>query len=113
LLAPETIAQSGPPGATLTTTLHLTNTGDLTDTFSLDLSGNVWAVHLSITQTILAAGEGTTVAVGATIPADTADGMADSVTITTVSQGDPLVSASSTLTTTAVWWKNYLPVIKR
>jgi uncharacterized membrane protein len=113
LLSPDSVARSDYPGMLVNYTLQLTNTGNWTDTFSLIAGEAGWTTTLPVTETILAAGEGTEVVVEVAIPADAEDGDLDIVFITATSQGDPLVSASSTLTTTAVWHHNYLPVISK
>jgi archaellum component FlaG (FlaF/FlaG flagellin family) len=97
-------------GALVIYTLQLTNTGDVTDTFTLAAGEAGWTVTLPLTETTLAPGEGIAVNVLVAIPADAPDGGMDTVIITATSQGDPLAFASSTLTT-AVWRRTYLPLI--
>jgi hypothetical protein len=102
---------SGSPGKTITYTLHLTNTGTITDTYNLTFSGNEWDVSLPVTQTTLAAGEESDLLVHVLIPVEAANGEMDIVVITATSQGNPDLSASSTLTTTAFWFRTLLPLI--
>jgi len=65
-----------------------------------------------VTEATLGAGESTQVIVYVTIPADAAGGEYDTATITATSQGDPGVSDSATLTTTAlVTFKIYMPLV--
>jgi hypothetical protein len=99
-LAPATAAQSGEPGDMVAYTLTITNTGNVSDTFTLMASGNDWDVDLP-DDVELGAGESTTFAVTVTIPANAEDGDMDTVTVTATSTGDPDQSASSELTTTA------------
>lgn len=99
-LAPPAAALSGLPGATVTYTLRLTNTGNVSDSFDLDYSGNQWHVGLSITDTgELNAGQGIELIVSVAIPPDAADDAMDTVIVTAVSQTDSEANAASTLTT--------------
>jgi hypothetical protein len=107
------VALNGYPGEVVEYNLTLSNTGNFTDTFDLASTGNAWAVTLPVTQTTLAAGASLEVAVQVLVPMGVADGDQDSVTITATSQGDPIVTASGELTTTAVWMKVYMPFIKK
>ncbi|PDV97216.1 hypothetical protein A9Q02_04735 [Candidatus Chloroploca asiatica] len=94
---------SGRPGAVVTYTLALTNTGNLTDSVSLSTAGNTWPVTVPPTVT-LAAGEGTALVLTITIPVTATGGMLDTVVVTATSEADPgtpPATATSTLTTTA------------
>lgn len=105
-LTPATAVQSGAPGAIVSYTLTLSNTGNTADTFSFstptvgDPTGTGWPVTLP-QPTLLAAGEATQVTIGVTIPANTPAGATDVATVTATSAGSPDASASATLTTTA------------
>lgn len=101
ILDPEAAAQSGAPGSVVTYTLALTNTGDLTDSFSFSAATASWPVGVPSTVT-LDAGAGAEVVVTVAVPADAAGGAADVVAVTATSAGDPSVSATAVLTTTAV-----------
>lgn len=94
-------------------TLQLNNLGTITDTFSLAATGNVWDVTLPFTETTLAPGEVLSLTVSISIPANAVDGATDSVTLSATSTSDPAQTASATLTTTAFWHRNFLPVIVR
>ncbi len=113
-LTPAADGQTDAPGATVTYTLTLTNSGNAADTFNLSVNGHVWVVTLPSTVTV-AAGDAVTLIVVVTIAADAVDGASDVVVVTAVSDGDPTQTASSTLTTTAetgiVYL--YLPVIMK
>jgi uncharacterized membrane protein len=104
-------AQSGYPGATLTYTLRLTNTGDAPDTFTLAASGNTWNTQLVTTMTVLAAHAGTNVRLYVTIPPTATNGMTDIVRVTVT--GSAGSRATSDLTTTAVAHLIYLPVVHK
>jgi hypothetical protein len=100
-LQPDTAAQSGEPGSMVDYTLQLTNTGNYTDTFELDYSGNTWDVSLPVTTTTLSSGESLDVHVEVNVPADALDGAMDTVSVTVSSLADPLVTDHSMITTTA------------
>ncbi|MBX3059383.1 MAG: choice-of-anchor B family protein [Anaerolineae bacterium] len=115
-LSADPAALSGGAGAVVTYTVHITNTGNITDSFALDMSGNVWTTHVEPVTVTLAAGEGTAVQVTVHIPGDAANGDDDTVTITAVSDNDPAATASVDLTTTASvpvepGYTIYLPII--
>ena len=110
-LTPASLAGSTYPGEMVEYTLTLSNTGNFTDTFDLTYTGSEWEVTLPVTPTTLAAGASIEVSVQVVIPADAAKGATASATITATSQGDPTVSTSAELTTTAVWRQVYMPLI--
>ena len=100
LLTPEADAQAGDPGVTVAYTLTLENTGNITDTFTVEAAG-VWDANLPVTSFELAAGEMADVVVEVTIPADAMAGESDLTTVTATSAFDDGVSDFSELTTTA------------
>ena len=115
-MQPTTAAQSGAPGATITYTLRMTNTGTAADTFTMTVAGNFWptTTHVSGTTTILvplAHNHGMDIDVVVTIPV-TATGH-DVAVLTLHSKNDPAVTATATLTTTTVEFKLYLPLVLR
>lgn len=97
----------GPAGQTVTQTLHITNTGTLSDTFDLNIVGGPWPARLlfpdptprppapksqvadtSVPVSLDSCGA-TTVAVQIVIPADAATDARTAYTITARSRGDP------------------------
>jgi uncharacterized membrane protein len=113
VVAPAAAAQSGPPGATVTYTVRVTNTGTTADVYTMTVTGNVWPANILVNGSgtgflPLAPGAGQDVQIEVSIPV-TATGQ-DVALFTTVSQADPGVSASATLTT-SVLLRFYLPII--
>jgi uncharacterized repeat protein (TIGR01451 family) len=100
-LTPASMAQSGNPGATVTYTLQITNTGNATDTFTLIVSGNSWTTAVASPIGPLTSGTSANVVVSVTLSSNALAGISDTVIITATSQGDASKSASSLLTTTA------------
>jgi len=109
-LTPATDAKSGAQGATIDYTLHITNTGNVANTFTFAASDNAWVVVVP-SPVILNAGASATVVVHVTIPSIAGLGDSDTVTITASGAGG--ASASSILTTTVNMMKIYLPIITK
>lgn len=109
----ETLA--GLPGTTVTYTVTITNSGNITDTFDLALTGNVWPTTLSTSSTTLAAGAGATFTVAVSIPPGAPGNSTDSATLTATSRGDVAMSDSAILSTTCLGPQHrlYLPLVFR
>ncbi|MFZ0547255.1 MAG: hypothetical protein WAM60_17540 [Candidatus Promineifilaceae bacterium] len=101
-------SQSGSPGDVLTYTVNVTNNGDYTDTFAVDLSGNVWPTTAS-TNSVgpLAAGDSASIEIYVTVGTSGSD----SVTVTLISGLDTNVSDSVTLTSVVDTFMVYLPAV--
>jgi len=96
---PSTDGQIGDPGATVTYTLRMTNTGNCTDTFNVGVSGDDWTTNAPLSIGPLAAGVGADVDVTVDIPPSACCNDSDTVTVTATSQHDGSESDSSVLTT--------------
>jgi uncharacterized membrane protein len=94
--------QMGVPGTTVRYALALTNTGTLSDTYDLVLSGGAWPATIDGPSTVtLAASASSEISVVVSVPTGAADGDMDTVTLTATSQGNSLVTSAADLTTTA------------
>jgi uncharacterized repeat protein (TIGR01451 family) len=100
-LASATQTGSGEPGATISYSLAVTNTGSGPDAFDLSVAG-IWSASTSVTNTgLLPPGATASFTVSVTIPADAADLTSDTTTVTASSRFDSRVQEQTTLTTTA------------
>ena len=111
-LAPGVANLAGLPGAAVTYTLAVTNTGNASDTFAVLVSGNAFGATSPLSVGPLGAGATTTFDVVVTIPPATPSGTLDTANVKVTSQGDPTKFASSTLITT-VRFGVYLPIVIR
>ena len=73
---------SGSVGNVVVHTLTITNTGLMTDTFDLNVSGQTWITNLPTAAVNLAPSTSGVFTVAVSIPPDAADQAIDSVTIT-------------------------------
>jgi subtilisin family serine protease/uncharacterized membrane protein len=99
-LAPANASLSAAPGASVVHGVQVSNTGNVPDTYALQISGNGWAVTAPSTVTV-GAGQTATVQIQVAVPAGTAAAASDVLTATFTSQGDPTVSAAVSRTSTA------------
>ena len=106
---PASLALDGFHGEVITYTLTVSNAGDITDTINLTYTGT-WEVVLPVTSFDLGIGESAEVVVYVTIPDDAWLGDTDGLTLTATSAGNPSATDSSTLTTTAFWYRTILPL---
>jgi murein tripeptide amidase MpaA len=108
-LSPTLASGEGEPGSTVTYTLHMSNTGNLTDTFTLSAANNVWPTVLAPITATLAPSQTASLIVSVTIPITTPGGTLDVATITMAGSG---AQAHSTVQTLARWPVNlFLPVV--
>ena len=102
MVEPATAALAGDPGATVTYTLRITNTGAYTDFYDITVAGHTWpTVAVPNPVPDLGPNIGADVTVSVTVPPSALAGERDVVTVTVTSQGDGLTSDSGVLTTTA------------
>jgi subtilisin family serine protease len=95
-------SQSGDPGSVVTYTLHLTNTGITTDSFTITLTPGQWQSTSIFTSTgQLAANQSTSITVNTLIPADALAYTSDSFTVTAASQTKSQRLAATRITTSA------------
>ncbi len=115
-LSPTTAQRSGVPGASVTYTLRLTNTGNIADRYAVAIAGHAWPMAVSADAVSLGMGVGGAVAVTVTIPI-TAAGLSDTGEIRVASLGDPSQAALARLTTVAIAPRTgygvYLPLVIR
>lgn len=118
LLAPELSARMVAPGASVTHTLWLTNTGTVTDSYTLSLSGGEWAStlggHAAMTSTVgpLPPGSAMPLTVTVTAPMEAISGTVDSLTLSAVSLGDPRVPPASALAQLETHAQEVLPPLE-
>lgn len=103
---------SGAPGGAVTYTLAMTNTGQVTDTFSLNLSGSLWTVEAPAAPGPLGPGESAVLSFIVHVPVNALGGASDELTVTLASSGDPSVTMVAVFTTTA-YHRSFLPVLLR
>ncbi len=103
-------ALNGEPGDIVTYTLQVTNTGSITDTFDIDITG-IWTATTSVVTVTLDAGVMTTFDVYVSIPTEAARSDSDVSTVKVTSQTAPAVSKDADLTTGVGKFTIYLPLI--
>ncbi|MCP4361727.1 MAG: S8 family serine peptidase [Chloroflexi bacterium] len=96
-----TTAATGPPTTAVTYTVNITNTGGLTDSFDINVTGNSWPSVASSNLITLTPGSNSSFAVVVTVPTGALAGDMDAALVMAVSQGSPSVFDDVTLTTTA------------
>ncbi|CAG0936462.1 tRNA(Glu)-specific nuclease WapA [Thermoflexales bacterium] len=102
-----TLAQFDWPGNLVTYTLHLTNTGNVTDAFVLIPAGNVWTTNISPASLMLPPNTAAPVSVTVEIPLSAITGPTDVVSITAayLAGAMPLELDVSVLRTTAIYYQ--------
>lgn len=113
LLSTKNNSKGCAPGASVIFDVSIRNAGNIDDTYTLSASGNKWPTTLISTISV-SAGATASFQVSVTVPTETGSVLSDSVTITAVSNGDPIkppASASLVLTTSAPTYgvKLYVP----
>jgi len=88
------------PGAAVSTSWWVTNTGNCVDTFALYAAG-MWPVNILATTGELAVGAGVAIPVTVTVPGGVMAGDYDVATLTATSHANSAVTAMAAVTTTA------------
>ena len=106
-------AMNGDPGAVVSYTVTVTNTGDTQDTYTIAIS-DTWGATAPA-SVMLDAGLSTTFDVEVTVPTNAGSGDSDIAEVSVTSQADGAVTDSVDLTTTAVLedYYIYLPMITK
>ncbi len=99
-LAETTQDRSGLPGQVVTYTVTVQNSGTVTDSYALTLSGHNWSSQGPATVGPIPLRGSESVVVSVTIPAQAAPGERDTVTVNLTSQTDPEAQIKGSLTTT-------------
>ena len=103
-LSPTSAMQMAQPNMTVEYIMTVTNTGTLSDSYSIALGSHSFTTTLSAaTVGPLAPGESATIVVSVTVPFSTNPYNKDTVTVTVQSNSDPNRSAASVLTTKQAW----------
>ena len=91
------IDQSGLPGANLSYTVTVTNTGNATDNYALVASDDAgWSPTISPSSLVLPAGENGIATLSVTVPTDAIGGTSDNITVTATSNENALASGENT-----------------
>jgi hypothetical protein len=118
-VAPTTSIGLGLPGATVVHTLTVTNVGEMTDTFTITVSGHTFTTTVPATLGPLAPNAPALLPITVTVPLTATGGITDTATVTLTSRGNPAQSASATLRTAVIAIpptgssRVYLPIIMR
>jgi hypothetical protein len=111
-IMPSTAAMTATMGTLTTYTLTVRNTGNISDTYLVEMDGNAWETTSSadlIGPIDVDAVDALEITVA--VPITASDGVTDTVDVVVTSVGDARESAISRLTTTAIEKTCYLPII--
>jgi hypothetical protein len=109
-LAPESVILSGRPGASVMYTLLITNTGRFKDTYSFSLEGHSWKTSAQLPVAEVDRDGTVPLFVTVTVPPGVPEHGSDTVEVRVSSQGDPQISRTALLTTTARWFNLFFPL---
>ena len=89
-------------GNTVTYTIHITNSGNVTDTFNINITGSNWETNRKPSSVLLGVGEGSIVEIGITIPDSASQDELDTATVEAYSIHDRQAVATVELKTRAI-----------
>ena len=96
-------SRSAAPGQDITFTVTIKNTGDVSDTYTLETADDAgWSLSLDNTSLTVPENENRTATLTVTIPDNASPGTEDSITVTATSQADNRVENSASCTVRAI-----------
>jgi uncharacterized membrane protein len=102
------VAKSGKPGAVVTYTLQITNSSNVTDTFALSSTGNVWAGSLSVYSLTLPSLASIGIVVSTTVAPTALINQSDVLTVVVVSSGNSQLHSQAFTTTASARYQGSL-----
>ncbi len=113
-VSPAAPVQQGAPGAVISFTLEIMNSGNVADTFDVTLGDHRWVVNTPLTVGPVPANSAATLIVTVQIPAEASGGSKDIAVLTISSHGDPLQAQTVNLTSLVMGpYKMLMPVIRK
>lgn len=111
---PQVTYLANSPGQTVTYTIDITNTGNITDTYDIDVASNDWPVQVSISNTgFLTPNQNITISIEVSIPEAISGEKVAETEILITSQLMNSVSRQVNLTTEAIFYEVYLPFMRK
>ncbi len=111
-VSPTSIEHTSEPGTQLTYTIQISNSGSLTDVYTLTVGGNSWPTMLSSNLVALAPGETADVLITINVPQESLGGMVDIVVVQVRSDGDASENQAITIQTSVVY-KIRMPIMRK
>jgi len=112
-VTPTSATQSGSPGMAAPFTFQVKNSGAITDTFDLTITGNVWPTIVPSVVGPLSSNSHVNMLVSVQIPAGLSPGSADRVVISITSRGNREKIAIATLTTIVSATQIFMPFVNK